>query len=98
MPFMIMTTDKPGAGPLREKLRAEHIAYLKSKLDLLLAGGALLDDAGQAASGGLLIVDTDDRAVAEQFIAEDPFTKGGLFSSTVVTRWRKGFFDGKALL
>ena len=43
-------------------------------------------------------MDTDDRAVAERFIAEDPFTLAGLFEKVTVTRWRKAFFDGKCLV
>ncbi len=49
-------------------------------------------------TGGVLIIDTDDRAAAEAFIAEDPFTKAGLFESVTVTRWRKAFFNFENLL
>jgi uncharacterized protein YciI len=65
---------------------------------VLLAAGALIDDDGTGGKGGILLVDTDDRAVAERFIAEDPFTKAGLFEKVTVTRWRKAFFDGKCLV
>ena len=60
--------------------------------------GALLHDDGSTGEGGILLVDTDDRAVAERFIADDPYTKAGLFEKVLVTRWRKAFFDGKALV
>ena len=46
----------------------------------------------------MLIIDVDDRAAAEAFIAEDPFTKAGLFESVTVTRWRKAFFNFENLL
>ena len=95
MPYAIKTTDKPGREDLRLKLRAEHLAYLDSQMSLLLAAGALLSDDGKSASGGLLIVDTDDRAVAQRFIDNDPFTKNGLFAAVTIERWRKAYFDKK---
>ena len=98
MPYAIQTVDKPGRGPLRAELRARHVEYLKANQHRLLAAGALTDDDGTGGSGGILIVDTDDRAEAERFAAEDPFTQGGLFEKVTVTRWRKAFFDGKCLI
>ena len=98
MPYAIITHDKPGHAEVRASNRATHIEYLKANQQMLLAAGALLADDGSPGEGGLLLVDTDDRAVAERFIADDPFTKAGLFEKVVVTRWRKAFFDGKSLL
>lgn len=98
MPYAIQTVDKPGHGQLRAELRARHVEYLKANQHRLLAAGALIDDDGSGGSGGILIVDTDDRAEAERFAAEDPFTLGGLFEKVTVTRWRKAFFDGKCLI
>jgi uncharacterized protein YciI len=64
----------------------------------LLAAGAVLDDDGSGAHGGVIIVDTDDRAEAETLIAEDPFTTAGLFQEVTVTRWRKAFFNFERLV
>ena len=98
MPYAIVTTDKPNHAELRTSVRAEHLVYLKSQQHLLLAAGALLKDDGSTGEGGILLVDTDDRAVAEKFIADDPYAKAGLFQNVVISRWRKAFFDGKALV
>lgn len=98
MPYAIQTLDKPGTAALRASTRAAHLDYLKANQHLLLAAGALIDDDGTGGNGGILLIDTDDRAAAERFIAEDPFTKAGLFQSVAVTRWRKAFFDGKCLV
>ena len=93
MPYAIQTKDKPGHGHVRAEVRAEHVAWLEANKDKLLAAGALIDDDGTGGHGGILIVDVDGRAAAEAFIAEDPFTKAGLFESVTVTRWRKAFFN-----
>ncbi len=98
MPYAIQTLDKPGARDLRARTRPAHLEYLVRHQPLLLAAGALIEDDGTGGSGGILLVDTDDRAVAERFIAEDPFTLAGLFKKVTVTRWRKAFFDGKCLV
>ncbi len=93
MPYAIQTQDKPGHGPLRAELRDAHLAFLDANLDKLLAAGAVIDDDGTGGHGGILIVDPDDRAEAEAFVAGDPFSKAGLFESVTVTRWRKAYFN-----
>ena len=42
----------------------------------------------------MIILDTDDRAEAEQLIANDPFTRAGVFEKVEIKRWRKVFFNG----
>jgi hypothetical protein len=98
MPYAIQTVDKPDSAQLRAATRAAHLEYLTARKHLLLAAGAVIDDDGTGGHGGILIVDTDDRAEAERFIAEDPFTKAGLFQSVTVVRWRKAFFNKERLV
>lgn len=98
MPYAIQTRDKPGASAIRAAHRHAHIDYLTAHKHLLLAAGALISDDGSGGHGGILLVDTDDRAQAERFVADDPFTKAGLFEQVTVTRWRKAFFDGERLI
>lgn len=98
MPYAIQTTDKPGSAEVRAATRAAHLEYLTANQDKLLAAGAVINDDGTGGHGGILIVDTDDRAEAERFINEDPFTKAGLFQSITVVRWRKAFFNKERLI
>lgn len=98
MPYAIQTLDKPGTAQLRADTRAAHLDYLTQNQHLLLAAGALTDDEGKGGNGGILIVDTDDRKAAERFIADDPFTRAGLFDKVTVTRWRKAFFNKERLV
>lgn len=93
MPYAIITRDKPGSAHLREKYQGAHKRYLdRHNSRLLLAGGAMMDDTGTTPHGGILIIDTDDRAEAEAFVAGDPFNECGLFDSVFITRWRKAFY------
>lgn len=96
MPYIIETWDKPGSQALRQSTRNAHLDYLDAQMSKLLACGAKLKDDGSDAGGGLYIVDVETRAEAEAFIAEDPFSKAGLFERTQISRWRKGYLDGKS--
>ena len=98
MPYVIVTKDKPNSLSLRTEVRAVHLDYLTQHQAKLLAAGALLEDDGSGGTGGVIIYDTEDRAEAERFIQDDPFTKAGLFESVQVTRWRKAFFNGEKLI
>ncbi|MGR8919257.1 MAG: YciI family protein [Gammaproteobacteria bacterium] len=97
MPFLIITRDKPGSAALRAATRPAHLAYITPFAPRLLAAGGFLDDAGEPAGGGMIVFDTDDRAEAEQLVADDPYTQAGLFREVEILRWRKVFFDGRAV-
>ena len=98
MPYAIITIDKPNSLGLRNQTRVEHLAYLDANKDKLLAAGAKIDDNGEGGYGGVILVDTEDRAEAEAFIQNDPFTKAGLFAGIEVVRWRKAFFNFEKLV
>jgi uncharacterized protein YciI len=38
-------------------------------------------------TGSMLILDTQDRGVAEAFVAGDPYNKAGLFDKVEIRRW-----------
>ncbi|WP_193185826.1 YciI family protein [Nisaea sediminum] len=96
MPYAIIARDKPGALDKRMEHRPAHVEYLKSKMDLILCGGATLGGADESMDGSLLILDTEDRAVAEDFAKNDPFALNGVFETVTVMPWRKTIWD-KAL-
>src|SRR5262245_47903540 len=93
MPYLIDATDKPDSQALRQAHRPAHLAFLEARVGSLIAAGAKLSDDGVAAWGSVYILDAEDRAAAESFIAGDPYVAAGLFASVSITRWRKGFFD-----
>ncbi len=98
MPFAIITRDKPGHAHVREAHQTAHKAYLDRHRDSLLAAGAMLEDDGLSAHGGVLLLDLESREAAENFVRNDPFSKAGLFSEVLITRWRKAFFDRERLV
>ena len=89
MLYLIHCVDKADAGGIRADERPAHIDYLKSKpIEIVMAGPTVGDD-GESVTGSFLIVEAETRAEAENFSANDPYAKAGLFDSTVVTAWKK---------
>src|SRR5262245_19700805 len=92
MPYAIITFDKAGSAPLRDQLRADHMAYLGRFSDKLIVSGGLMSE-NDAVFGGCIVLDSDDVAYAEQFASNDPFAKAGLFEKVIIAKWRKGFLN-----
>ena len=89
MLFVINCLDKPDHQAVRAANRDAHLAYLAPLGDRVLAAGPTLTDDGAAMTGSLLIIDFEDRAAAERFVADDPYAKAGLFERVDVSRWRR---------
>ena len=89
--YLVYCVDKPGSDAVRTKAHDEHMAYLHSREEIVLAGAKLSDD-GETAGGSAFIVNVPDRAAAETFSNGDPFSQAGLFDSVTITRVRKGLW------
>ena len=98
MAFIIETWDKPGHQQLRRDTRGEHLEFLESNKQLLLACGAKLNDDGSDQGGGIYIVDLETREEVQRFIDADPFSRVALFERVNITRWRKAYVAGECLL
>jgi uncharacterized protein len=85
--YVIMAFDKPDSEALRLETRAAHIDYVMAKGGMIL-GGPFVDDDGEAMRGSLIVLDTQDRAVAEAFAENDPYNKAGLFDNIIIRRWK----------
>jgi uncharacterized protein YciI len=84
MIFAFHLIDRPDAGDLRLRVRPEHKAYLAAMAERIAFAGPLTDDDGQTMIGSLLAIDFEDRAAAEQWMAQEPFTKAGLYEAVSV--------------
>lgn len=80
--FVLM--DRAGAADVRARMRPEHKAYLGRVADRIAFAGPLLADDGQTMIGSLLAIDFDDRAAAMVWLADEPFTRAGLYASVQV--------------
>jgi len=84
MIFSFILLDKPGAADLRQRVRPEHKAYLAAVADRIAFAGPLVADDGQTMLGSLLAIDFDSREAAHAWLAEEPFTRAGLYGSTSI--------------
>jgi uncharacterized protein YciI len=94
--YIIYQEDGPNAPALRKQHRNAHFAYLERHKNILVLGGALLDDDGERRVGSVLIVNVDGRDQAEAFSRDEPLRKGGVFRSVKITRMRRGQWNPDA--
>ena len=87
--FVVLGTDAAGQAALRAELRPVHRAWLREHPGhavRVVHGGPTLDEAG-AMNGTLLVVEAEGIAQVRRFLAEDPYTRGGLFAQLEIRAW-----------
>jgi uncharacterized protein YciI len=82
--YVFHLLDRPGSGALRERVRPEHKAYLGRVADRIAFAGPLTEDDGVTMIGSLLAIDFDSRDAALAWLADEPFTRAGLYASSQV--------------
>lgn len=98
MPYVIVTTYHTGKDDLRDRLLMQHMDYLDQHVGRLLNAGGLVTDDNCTTEAAMYVLDTEDRAEAERFVANEPFVQGGLIASTSIRRWRKSYYNRERLL
>ena len=84
MIFSFILIDKPDAGDLRQRIRPEHKAYLAVVAERMAFAGPLVADDGQTMLGSLLAIDFPSRDAAHAWLADEPFTRAGLYASVTI--------------
>ncbi|MAY33143.1 MAG: YciI family protein [Rhodovulum sp.] len=84
--FAVMCTDKENHLETRKANRDAHLAYLKETG--VAQAGPFLDADGNMC-GSLLILDVADLAAAQDWAANDPYAKAGLFQSVSIQHWNR---------
>ncbi|RJG01033.1 YciI family protein [Noviherbaspirillum sedimenti] len=91
MLYAFMLEDDPARSDIRQRLRQAHVAYLQAVAEQIAFAGPFTDDDGQAMSGSLLVIEFPSRAVAQEWMAGEPYNRAGLYASstiqTFVNRW-----------
>ncbi|KAJ3351962.1 hypothetical protein HDU83_008485 [Entophlyctis luteolus] len=95
MQFLLVARDFTDAGALARRLavRQAHLdrAALAKKEGVVLFGGATLDADDPAVakmSGSVLLYEFPSRAMAEQYIQQDPYIIGKVWESYTLTPFR----------
>ena len=86
MLFTILCTFRPGGQAEAKQRRLEHYEFLRKVKRSIVEGGPLLGPDGFP-TNMLIVVDCENEEAVKSFIAEEPYTKNGLFESVSIRRW-----------
>lgn len=90
MEFLIYAVDKDDGADLRAATREAHIAYLQEHGDKIVTLGPILNDDGAGPPhGSVIVIDVPDHAAAEEFVANEPYNRAGLFGTCALHAWKK---------
>jgi uncharacterized protein len=84
MIYVFRLLDKPGAAELRSRMRPQHKAYLGAVAERIAFAGPLTHDDGTTMIGSLLAIDFSGREAAQAWLADEPFTRAGLYAGVEV--------------
>ncbi len=90
MLYMCYGVDAPDGAKKRELARNDHFEYLETHKDILLLGGATLEDETDIRLGSCLIINVPSREAADAFADGEPLRRAGVFKSYTVVRMRRG--------
>lgn len=88
MIFAFYMRDRLDAGTIRRDVRPAHKAYLALVADKMAFAGPLIGADGESMAGSLLAIDFDDRAAADAWLAQEPFTLAGLYGQVQISEFR----------
>lgn len=90
MYFLVLGSDHAGKGKVRAETRASHRTYLRSpgghRVKVHLGGPTTTVD-GLEMNGTLLVVEAEDISAVADFVADDPYSRAGLFKSVEIRPW-----------
>ncbi len=84
MLFAFILIDKPDSSALRQRVRPEHKAYLAAAAERIAFAGPFTHDDGITMLGSLLVMDFPSRNAAHAWLADEPFTRAGLYGNASV--------------
>ena len=88
--------DDPEAPARRQAAREAHLAGVRPMVERgeIVAGGALLDEAGGMV-GSAVIVDMPDQAALDAWLARDPYVTGDVWRKVEVRPFRLAVERGR---
>ena len=87
MRVALICIDKPGHLPIRQENRPAHLEHINASGVVEMAG-PFLSQSGEMV-GSLVILNVPDLAAAQDWAAQDPYAKAGLFQSVDIREWKK---------
>lgn len=88
MLYLAYAEDVPGSDEKRVAMRDVHVAYMRGTPEVMVLGGALVDDR-DVRFGSCLLIAAPDLATARSWFENVPWIKAGLFKSVRIARVKK---------
>ena len=85
--FAATLIDKPEGAALRVKTAQAHRAFVLENADRMLLGGPLTSADGGENIGSLIVIASASEADAKALLAQEPYTKAGLFERVIIHRF-----------
>ena len=79
MAWLVVCRDVADSGALRRRHLDSHLAYIESVMDRVAVAGPLAETNDGDSAGSIFVYLTDDRAVAESLLHNDPYFRAGLY-------------------
>lgn len=99
--YVLHAKDRPGVLQRRIDNYAAHRAFLEEQDEAgqvsVVMSGPLQTDNGEAMTGSLILLEASDRDAIDRFVAEDPFTKEGIWGEVNVSRFYRRRSPGRDL-
>jgi uncharacterized protein YciI len=95
--YVVICKDANDSAARRGSSLDDHRAYVDSKTELIVTSGPLVGDDTDTRIGQFYLVEAVDRATVDVFVAEDPFTRAGVFDVIEVTRLEPKFRSGRRI-
>ena len=89
MIYVFRLLDKPDTAALRQRVRPRAQGLPGAVAERIAFAGPLTHDDGVTMIGSLLAIDFDSRDAAQAWLADEPFTRAGLYASTRDPRLRQ---------
>ena len=91
--FEDIYAEQPERLSERAQYMADHLAFLAGRGDQVIAAGALRLSSDGVPTGGIWIINAENKAAVEALYQNDPFWKVGLRKSVRVSHWAKAHWS-----
>jgi uncharacterized protein YciI len=89
--WAIYCWDKPGTAEARRALLPEQKRWVAGFGERVIGYGHLVSDDGRDMLGTTFFMQLDDRAAADDFVANEPMSKASLYQRVEIHRWSNSF-------
>ena len=89
--WAIYCWDKPEAAEARRALLEDQKSYVSGFGERVIGYGHFVSDDGRDTLGTSFFMQLDDRAAADNFLADEPLNQAGLYRRVDVHRWSNSF-------